>query len=138
MKKSILVLVASSFAASAMFTNCSSPAEKVENLQTEVVEAKEDYLLEVENYRAHTAQLISANNESIKEYNSGIEEEKEELRADYRTKIAALERKNNDMSRKMNDYKADGKDEWQSFKAEFNRDMDQLGRELRDLNVRSN
>jgi hypothetical protein len=145
MKKSILVLAACNLAAIAMFTNCSNPAEKVEKSQTEVVEAEEDlvqaqqdYLMEVENYRAHTAQLITANNESIREYSSGIELEKEELRADYRNKIAALERKNRDMSRKLDDYKADGKDQWQTFKAEFNRDMDQLGRELRDLNVRNN
>ena len=37
------------------------------------------------------------------------------------------------MKRKLDNYKADRKDDWENFKSEFNSDMDQLGNSLKDL-----
>jgi Holliday junction resolvase RusA-like endonuclease len=33
----------------------------------------------------------------------------------------------------MDDYKAESKDQWESFKTEFSRDMDNLGKAFKDL-----
>lgn len=38
----------------------------------------------------------------------------------------------------MDEYKADSKEQWDAFKAEFNRDMDELGIALKDLTVKNN
>ena len=35
----------------------------------------------------------------------------------------------------MEDYKADSKENWESFKTEFNHDMDELGNAFRDLTI---
>ena len=37
----------------------------------------------------------------------------------------------------MSDYKADGKENWEKFKAEFGHDMDELGNAFRDLTVKN-
>lgn len=129
---------------SVAFTSCNTSSQKVENAENNVIEANEDldkanqeYLDEIESYRRETADKIAANNRSIEEFNARIENEKEQARAEYRKEIAALEQKNSDMKKKMDDYKAEGKDKWEKFKTEFSRDMDELGNAFRGLTVKN-
>ena len=37
----------------------------------------------------------------------------------------------------MDEYKAEGKEQWEEFKAEFSRDMDELGKAFKDLTVKN-
>ncbi len=145
MKKLIWAPAVFFFAAGMMFTSCDTPSQKVENAEANVVEAKEDlvqaqedYLVDVETYRQQTAEKIAANNKSIAEFNARIEAEKADVKADYKMKIAELEKKNSDLKMKLDGYKAESKDQWETFKLEFNRDMDQLGAALKDLTVKNN
>lgn len=140
MKNSISMLMVSFFALSTIFTSCTSPAQKVENAQNDVteaeadlVQAQADYLTDVENYRMQKAEAIAANNQSIEEFNARIEQEKKAASADYKMKISELEQKNSDMKKRLDDYKTDTKEQWEAFKTEFNRDMDQLVVNLNDL-----
>ena len=48
-----------------------------------------------------------------------------------------MEQKNTDMKKRMDEYKADGKEQWKKFKAEFSRDMDELGQAFKDLTVKN-
>ncbi len=52
-------------------------------------------------------------------------------------KIAELDSKNTDMKRKLDNFKANGKDNWETFKTEFSHDMDELGNAFRDLTVKN-
>ena len=120
--------------------SCKSPADKVddkekkvEDAKQELNEAKEDYQKEIEEYRKDINDRIAANDATITDFNSRIENEKKEAKADYKRQVNDLEMKNRDLKRRMDEYKADGKDNWQKFKAEFNHDMDELGNSLRDL-----
>jgi chromosome segregation ATPase len=121
---------------------CSTPAEKVASAEANVNaankalnDANAAQLAEMEAYRKEVADKIAANNASIAAFNARVESEKSEAKADYRNKIAALEQKNTDMKKRLDDYKADGKDKWEIFKAEFGRDMDELGKAFKDLTV---
>lgn len=40
------------------------------------------------------------------------------------------------MKKKLDDYKADGKDKWEQFKKDFSRDMDDLGNAFKDLTTK--
>lgn len=144
MKKSILALAVFTFISATAVLSCTSPSEKVENAETNVEEANkdlekanDDYLTEVESYRKQTDEKIIANEQSIKEFNARIANEKKEAKAAYQKKIAELEQKNSDMKKKMDDYKQDGKENWEKFKTEFNRDMDELGKAFKDLTVKN-
>lgn len=144
MKKSILALAVFTFITATVVSSCNSPSEKVENAETEVVEANKDlekandeYSAEVESYRKDIADKVTANEQSIKEFNARIANEKREAKAAYQKKIAELEQKNSDMKKKMDDYKQDGKENWEKFKTEFNRDMDELGKAFKDLTVKN-
>jgi predicted P-loop ATPase len=144
MKKSILVFTASAVMFSIALTSCNSPAEKVENAQEEVkdakvdlVEANQEYLAEIDVYRIETAEKIAANEKSAAEFRARIKNDKKEAKAEYNEKIAKLEEKNSDMKKKLDDYKADGKENWQKFKTEFNHDMNEMGDAFRDLTVKN-
>ncbi|MCC7526672.1 MAG: hypothetical protein IT250_17745 [Chitinophagaceae bacterium] len=128
--------------AAALLTSCSSPSQKLEAAQENVKDANKDldkaneaYLDEIEAYRKESAAKISANDKSITAFNARIENEKKEVRDEYKKKIAELEQKNTDVKKRLDGYKADGKDNWANFKAEFSRDMDALGKALKDLTV---
>jgi hypothetical protein len=140
--KSIQAYVLIIITAATILASCNSPAEKVVLAEQKVSEANQEldeanaeYLEEVELYRRETAARIAYNNESIAAFNKRIESEKAEVRDEYRKAIKALEEKNTDMQRRLDSYKADGKDKWEIFKAEFNRDMDNLGKAFSDLTV---
>ena len=144
MKKSILALAASALITGAFLTSCNTPAKKVENAENEVKEANkeldkanEEYLADIESYRKETADKIAANDRSIAEFNARIKREKMDAKADYKKKIAELEQKNSDMKKKMDDYKAEGKENWEKFKAEFSHDMEEIGKAFKDLTVKN-
>jgi hypothetical protein len=70
------------------------------------------------------------------EFKTRIASDKKEAKADYNKRIAELEQKNSDMKKKLDDYKADGKDKWEQFKKDFSRDMDDLGNAFKDLTTK--
>ena len=53
--------------------------------------------------------------------------------AAYLDNIAVIEKRNSDLLFKINNYK-ENKDNWENFKTDFNRDMDQLNKSLDSLN----
>lgn len=145
MKKSILALAASTLIIGSIATSCNTPAEKVEKAQTNVQEANQDlekandaYKLEIESYRKETADKIAANDKSIADFNLRIENQKQDAKVEYKKQIAELEQKNSDMKKKMDDYKADSKVQWEIFKTEFSHDMDELGKAFKGLTIKNN
>jgi cytochrome c556 len=140
MKKSILALAAGTFIAGAVLTSCKSPEEKVENAKDNVIEAsedlnkaKEEYLIEIENYKLETAQELEANDVTIADFEAKIKRDNAVIKSDYKKKVAELKQKNQELKDKMDNYKAEGKDKWDSFKAEFNHDMEELGKAFKDI-----
>lgn len=110
--------------------SCNSSAEKVEKAETEVKEANEnlvdanaEYEADVAQFKAETALKIDENAKSIADFNARIANDKKAAKAEYKEKIA--------------DYKADGKDGWAKFKEEFNHDMDELGKALKDFTIKN-
>lgn len=144
MRKSILALAACTFLAGIILTSCNSSSKKVGEAQDAVIEARQDldaarkeYLADIENFRKETASRIAANDRRIAELKANIAHEKSEARADYKKKIADLEQKNRDMKKALDEYKEEGKENWERFKAEFNHDMDELGQAFKDIGIRN-
>jgi multidrug resistance efflux pump len=144
MKLKISSIPALLFAANLLFASCNTPEEKVDNAQENVSEAQEDleqakidYIAEIEDYRLKSIAKAEENDKAMIEFKARIKDQKIEARADYNKKLAELEKKNSDLKKKMADYKEDGKDNWETFKAEFNHDMDELGAAFNDLTVKN-
>lgn len=118
----------------AFLTNCTTSSEKVADAEQNVIEAQNDldnanneYLKDIETFKSETKSRIDANQKSIDEFHARIAKEKKEVKAEYQKNIAELENKNSDMKKQLDDYQADGKENWEAFKTKFNQDMEELG-----------
>lgn len=120
--------------ATLIFTSCNSPAEKVEKAEIDLLKAERnlenanaEYLKDVESYTIKSRDRINANNQRIIEFNARIDGMEKEARADYKVQIHKLEQKNSGLKKRLDEYKAEAKENWQSFKTEFTNDMNELG-----------
>jgi predicted small secreted protein len=144
MKKTIYLITVSVFAAAAVMSGCSSPAEKVENAKENLQEAKvelsqaqSDSVAEYEIFMAQSGEKITANEKAIQDYKASLIKTKKQIKSEDQKILDALEQKNIDLRKKMEDYKENGKDEWSAFKTEFNHDMDELGKAIKDLAIKN-
>ena len=140
MKKSSLILAGIMIAGGTLFTNCTTPAEKTDAAREDVQEAKEDLKQAKEDFaeqfikfKFDTEEKITANDKLIADLKSYSKDKKKEVKADYDKAVSDLEAKNQEMKRKIEDYKAEGNEKWDAFKDEFNHDMDQLGEAIKDI-----
>lgn len=145
MKNSILNVAAIALITSAVVIGCNTPAQKVENAQKNVTVAEQDlnkanqeYLADLQKYREEAAIKIATNNKSIAEFNARMDNQKAGAKADYKKQIDAIEQKNSDLKKKLDEYKAGSKEQWEKFKAEFSRDMDDLGIAFKNLTTTNN
>lgn len=142
MKKLIFSLACGMFTAGVMFTSCNSEAdkldksqEKVEEAQQDLAEAKEDYAEQYIQFKLESEKKITANEQLIADLKEYSKMKKSEAKVNYDKTIAELEVKNHAMKVRIGDYKEEGNDHWQSFKEEFNHDMNELGQSLKDLTI---
>lgn len=151
MKKTIYYLAVSIVVtAGLVVTSCNSPAKKaekakenVEETQQELREANAD--AELQQQKAATAEewneFKSDSEVKIKKNETRIAEIKAKmmkpglaLDSVYQRRINALEEKNNKLRTKVNDYERNQSD-WESFKREFNHDMEEIGKGFEDLTI---
>ena len=139
------------FIATSLFMSCDSNQNKVKDAKEKVQEEKKDVMdaqkelekAEQDSIRMYneykTAQLekINENDSAIAHYRAKMKMESKDMREKHEKKIADLEKKNNELRMKLNNYNYDGKSSWQSFKTEFNHDMEELGHAFKDLTVKN-
>jgi hypothetical protein len=85
---------------------------------------------DIEYYRKETAKTIESNSQNITAHKAKIDTEKEANKADYKYSIFKLELQNSYMKKKLEDYKPEGKENWELFKVEYTRQMDELDKEF--------
>lgn len=140
MNKFIQKLSFSTVLFAGILTGCTSTASKVENAeenvkkeQEDVVKANENLKMEIENYRKESVSKIDGNDQRIAEVRAQAEKDKSAMKAEVKTQISDLEKKNAELRTKLNDYQSDKQEDWDTFKKELNHDMDELGNSLRDF-----
>jgi hypothetical protein len=84
-------------------------------------------------FKSNAEIKINANEKRIGEFKVKIKTASKEVKADYDKEITVLEQKNVELKKKINEYKYEGKDKWEEFKQGFNRDMDIVGKAIKDL-----
>lgn len=128
-----------------LFNSCKSPAEDKERTNTDevkenLVEAKEsldkakkEYVLRYQAFKLESDNKIAENEKVIAELKAKAKMESNAAKQDFEKELTVLEQKNQSLKEKMSYYKDEGDDKWESFKMEFNQDMDSLGQALKDL-----
>jgi DNA anti-recombination protein RmuC len=108
---------------------------KVTEAEQELTEARQEYSDELIKFREQTNEVIASNERKIAEIKANRENNKSDVQKEYRKDIDELEAKNAELKTRLNDYKDEGSEKWNSFREEFNRDMDQLGQSLKEFSV---
>ncbi|HEX8515524.1 MAG TPA: hypothetical protein VF868_04940 [Bacteroidia bacterium] len=140
MKTTIPALLTMSLLTALSFLACNSSADKVNSAKENVAEAevslqdaKNDYDSEYEKFKLESNDKITANEQIIADLKIYSKDKKKEVKDQYEATINSLEQKNQQMKNKVSEYKKDSSNSWESFKREFNHDMDELGKALSDL-----
>jgi hypothetical protein len=150
--------------ASTAFVGCTSPEKKVENAQIKVDNAQEkvadakdkvadakDNLTEAQKmanaeaekvanaaawkiYKIEAEAKIKTNDVRVAELKTMMKKAGKSTSAMYKENVVILEKKNAAMKARISDYDK-SQSNWESFKTEFNHDMDELGTALKDFTV---
>jgi len=97
--------------------------------------AVKDSLTKFQKFKIASEQKIVINAKSIADFRTTMTNESKEMKAKDEKKIDALEQKNNEIKKELSKYKDDGKNQWQSFRHEFNHGMDEFGKSFRELGI---
>lgn len=142
MKKLLFIPIVAIFSAATLFVSC-KPSAKEEAAKENVEEAKEDLAEarqeaneeEWQSFKNEMNAVIDKNDARIAELKKDMKKTGQKADAEYDRKIDALKAKNDSLKVKMEGYKNDANSDWQSFKTEFNHDMEGLGDALNNLTV---
>ena len=134
---SIFILIAA-----VIIKGCISPEGKVKAAEKKVVEslqdlnkARDNFADDVKKFRKEMEQKIVDNEMKIADFNFKIANEKLKDKLEYQEKTLALELRNKAMKKRMDDYKGNDIAVWESFKSEYNNDMNALQKSIRDLEI---
>ena len=85
---------------------------------------------------------IDANEQNIAKFNADmkadIKVDGKKVKKSYKKEVARLEKQNNELKTKLNEYKYDSKGKWMEFKKGFNKDMDAVGNSINNLFTKKN
>lgn len=141
MNKSFFTLALTTLMAGAMLTSCQSSATKVEKAQDKVVEAKQDLNQALQDsirqFKTESENKISNYEKIIAEFRTKIAKEKKVNKLKYEKKLAELDQRNSELKKKLADYKDEEHTKWRIFKAEYNHDMDELGKSFKNLTIKN-
>jgi len=131
-------------------TGCQTTAQKQDAAQAKVKEARQDLNAAKEDANAIGQELATAEEWAIFKSESEVKIRDNEVRINeltvrmkkpgevfdelYAKKIANLELQNKEMRNRLTAYEK-SQTNWETFKREFNHDMDELGKALKDLTV---
>jgi hypothetical protein len=150
MKKLVLSLAVVAFIAGTISTSFGQVPDKQsvkarENLKEEkkdVVVAKQDLKVaqkdSVSEYQKLTKESeikFKSNEKSIADLRAAITKNNSKEQATDQKKVSILEDKNNSLKKELADYKVLGETQFTAFKTEYNRDQDQLAKELKDFKI---
>ena len=151
MKKTIFILaVTITLMAGTIFSSCQSSIQKQEAAQDKVQDARQDLNAaqkdasaaaqvvataeEWKTFKSESELKIRDNEIRITELNVKMKKPGEIFDEIYEKKITNLEQQNKEMRARLVAYEK-SQSNWESFKREFNHDMDAIGQALKDLTV---
>jgi hypothetical protein len=149
MKNSIFILGSALILAITLFSGCQTRSTKIKNAEDNLQEAKMDlaeaktdlYMIRLDTisnynqFKTEAEKIIIAQEKSITEFKAWLVSEKKENDAEHNNRLVVMENKNRELKTKLADFKEEGQDKWIVFRDEFNRDMNELGKSLKDFTV---
>ncbi len=140
MRKTFFYAAFATLVACSIFTSCNSSEKKVDNANENVQEAKENLQeaqkelnAEYPAFKKDAEEKIAANEKRIDELQAKINKPgKSPLDEMRKKRIDTLKEKNAELRTRLYNYEIERSD-WETFKREFNHDMEGIGDAFKDL-----
>ncbi len=125
-----------------LMTACTTTtkSEKVDEASNDIQNSRKDldwtnkqYAKEVASYRASVETDLRNNKLRIAKLQDEKSNAKEEALIIRNERIAAVQKSNNELELRMRQYRGDNKEHWKEFRHEYDSDMSELGKSLKDL-----
>ena len=137
MKNNYFILAFILLIAGSLLTGCDNnrdnAKEKIKQANQEMVDAQAQYEKEGQQFKSDTELKINANQKNIDDFKTALKKTSKNFKAKYENEVLTLQQKNIELQKRLNDYKYEGKDNWEKFKQEFNTNIDSVGNALKSL-----
>lgn len=133
MKNKYFILAIIVLIAGAVFTSCSGSKENVNQTNEDLKVEQAQYAKEWQQFKSDAELKINDNEQKIDELKLKIKTARIDFQTKYEKEVTVLEQKNTDLKKKISEYKYEGKDKWEQFKQEFNRDIDIVGNAIKNI-----
>lgn len=132
MKNQHVPLIATLLISVFLFMGCEkSPEQKEIDLANTVKDARQDlkdaqvqYEKEWQQFKIDAELKITTNEKKIDAIKTEMKSTAPKFKAKYENTVLTLEQKNIELRKRLNDFKYDGKNNWEEFKTLFNNDID--------------
>ena len=85
-----------------------------------------------EKFKVDAKERIKESDDSIAAFKKRVQKFDAKMKVKYERDVALLERKDDTLKMKLDNYKDEGKEKWEDFKMHFNHDMDAVKAWLKD------
>lgn len=133
MKKQILKIAFTSAIALTSITAFAQENKQAANARIELHEAKIDSAEDFNRFKKQAEAAIKDNKRKIKDLKAKKSEASKEEKENYNKKVKALEEKNENLKTKIHGSSKTTTEKWVAFKREFNHDIEELGKAIRDI-----
>ena len=130
MKNKYFILAVSLLITGSVFTGCENNREnnqeEVRKANQEMIDAQAQFEKEWQQFKTETELKIDANQTKIDDFKAAMKTATAKFKAKYENQVLTLEQKNIELKKSMNEYRYEGKDNWEKFKIDFNREVDTI------------
>jgi hypothetical protein len=144
MKRNISIFTLNALIAGVIFTGCNTPDHRMEMANKNIIttekaldEANEAFRKDRTSYRTDMLTKIAAYNVRIIDLKEKMQGQKGNNKTVYEVRITDLQQRNNALKKVIEEYKPEGKYEWEIFKTEFNHDIDELGKAFKNVPIKN-
>ncbi|MFN3852059.1 MAG: hypothetical protein ACK4NY_21670 [Spirosomataceae bacterium] len=113
----------------------SEAKKNVAEAQMDLREAKIDSAINFQEFKKNAEAIIAQNQDAIAELKAQKWNDNKMANKKYNKKVNALEQKNNDLKKKIDRSVTTKTNKWTEFKREFNHDMEELGKAIKDIGI---
>ena len=113
--------------------NKADAKEEVQKANQALLDAQTQYEKEWQQFKSDADLKISNNEKRIDEFKAEIKKTGAKFKAKYSNKVLTLEQKNIELKKMLNDFHYEGKESWETFKHDFNNNVDSVETALGEL-----
>lgn len=136
MKAKYFILTIIFFLGGLIIAGCNDRDETKENVKQEnqaMIEAQVQYENEWQQFKKDAESRINAIQTKIDEFKLAMEKTSLNFKTKYENEILTLEQKNIELKKELNEFKYDGKDNWEKFKYKFFNDVDSVENMVKEI-----